>query len=431
MKKKWRKMSHDLAWCAIDTCFKGKWHRNDVLTFIEEWAGIGREEIWQMEIDQGEIPYKVKYEIMEEIAMMAEDMIEGICRGEDPELLPAEIHPRPDGASGKIRNVAYLCLKHQILGHMVKIGLEPLLNARILPCQHASIPGRGQTGLSRQIRRTLHRAFGAKYFVKTDCTQAYASIQYDMVIKILESEIPEAEWIMKSMQILRDIAPGNHLIIGGYLDAWLFNLVMSYCLRYALSLYKRRRDKRIPLVLAASCYMDDVALLGRSRADLKTASRKMREWMAENCNVRQRNTTDILIIYPVSDEKRRKRKARPAARGCPMVDMGGYRICRSHTSIRRRNAKRAIRCFQRAWKEYRKTGTVKRQRAGQIIARYGMISNMDGYRFCEKYHVYETLRVAKRVQGYWARQARRKRRENLKDAARKYREFYQAGFGED
>lgn len=99
------------------------------------------------------------------------------------------------------------------------------------------------------------------------------------------------------------------------------------------------------------------------------------------------------------------------ARGCQGLDMGGYRIFRTHITMRRRVVRRAIRCFTRAWAEYKRTGALQWQRATAVIARHGPVHFADSENFRKKYHVPELLRAAKRVTAYWQRVQTRKRKE--------------------
>lgn len=421
MPRLFRDFSKDIAWLAVSKCLEGKWRRNDVRTYIEEWAGYSRYELLENESENGALSYGLKYDILCSLALSTVDMVEGIQNGIDPDFDPVSTRRRADGASGKIRDIAYLCIRHQVLGHVVQIGLEPLLLARIGPNQHASIPGHGQTALTRQVRRMLNRKLGIKVYAKTDCTSAYQSTSYEAAIQIIRQEIPRAKWIIRCMTVLKSYALGGHLIIGGYLDAWLFNLVMSYAMRYVQSLGKWRRDKVHPLVIRTVSFMDDLLLLGRNESAMMQAIKQLKAWLWGTFHLKMRMTTGIVRLYPVEDEKRHGKRDKPSRRGVPIIDMGGYRIAHSFIAIRRRNMKRIIRTFDRAWAEYKQTGTIKRQRACQIIARFGMLKNSDSLRFCEKHHVFELMRIAKRVQAYWAREERRKRRERIAHVVDKYR----------
>ncbi len=422
MKQRFSQLDHNLCWLATEKLLEGKWRRNDVQTFIEEWTGHSRYDLYENELEnKGQISGKLRYEIIDELAFAGEEMVDGILHGVDPEFNPVSIRPRQDGSSGKIRNIAYLDMRHQQLGHIVKLGLEGLLKARILPTQHASLPGHGQTGLVRQIRRFLNRKLGIKYFQKTDCTAAYASTMYAAVIRNLEKEIPRGRWIITCMRTLEKYAPGGHLIIGGYLDAWLFNFVMSYCLRYILSLSKSRRGNRYPMVIRCVTYMDDMLMLGGSRSGMQRAVKLAGEWLAARYGIRMRTTTGIIRIAEASEEKERKKASSPARRRMTLIDMGGYRIGRTHVCLRRRNAKKVIRCFRRAGAELKATGTLKRQRACAAVSRNGMAANSDSFGLCAKYNVYAVMRTAKKVQAYWARVYRRKRKELIQYVTEKHR----------
>lgn len=340
-----------------------KWSRSDVRTFIEEWTGHSRFELCESELANGGVSRQLKAEILNELAMSAQDMVDGIVHGVDPEFNPVSIRPRREPASGKVRDVAYLDMRHQQLGHIIKLGLEKHLNARMEPCQHASIPKRGQTGLTRQVKRFLNRKLGIKFYQKTDCTAAYASTMYDDVIELIAKELPRAVWIIRCLKTMRDYAPGGHLIIGGYLDAWLFNYIMSYAIRYVSSLYKSRRGNKIPMVIRVVTYMDDMTLFGKSKTAMMRATESLIAWLWATYHIVTRTTTGVIELESVDEEKHRKQSLSKASRQCPMLDMGGYKISRTHISIRRKNIKKIKRCFDRAWAEYKSTGTLKKAKS--------------------------------------------------------------------
>lgn len=111
----------------------------------------------------------------------------------------------------------------------------PLFHAKILPCQYASIPNRGQTGLKKHVVKILRKkSSNIRYAKKTDVTHAYETTMYSVIIEVIKKEIPSATWIITLLKALARMSPEGCLIIGGYLDAWLFNYLMSYVLRYAL-----------------------------------------------------------------------------------------------------------------------------------------------------------------------------------------------------
>ena len=141
--------------------------------------------------------------------------------------------------------------------------------------------------------------------------------------------------------------------------------------------------------------------------------------------MKSRTTTGIIRLGDIQEEKARKHM-KGARRGVQAIDVGGYRISRTHTTIRKRNAPKIIRCLERCWREYKQTGTLKRQRACQLISRNGMIQNANSRGMIEKYHVVELMRVARKVQAYWSRETERRRKEKVRNVLAKHRVQFEA-----
>ena len=74
MPRLWREFDHDLAYVAAEKCFRDKWRRGDVRTFIEEWTGHSRKELTANEYINGKLQFGLKYEILQEVALVIEDM---------------------------------------------------------------------------------------------------------------------------------------------------------------------------------------------------------------------------------------------------------------------------------------------------------------------------------------------------------------------
>lgn len=316
--------------------------------------------------------------------------------------------------TGKWRDIADLCIFHQMFGHLVRLGLDPLFKARILPQQHASIPDHGQLALKKQVERYLRSdALHINAALKKDVHHAYESTQYGVAIGLLRREIPSAKWIFAILDAMAQIAPGGHLIIGGYLDAWLFNFVLSYALRYVLGLKKTRRGRSVPLVSRAPSYMDDVGLMGRRVADLKSAARKMGAWMEANLGLQWKPGGELTQFLTVQEEHQRKRAPTPGGRGCPGLDMGGYVMHRTYTTVRPRIYLRVRRAYMRAADEVKETDTVNVQRARRMSSYYGYYKHTAAAGAKQKYDVDRLQRLSSHVVAYHARQAARKRKERL------------------
>lgn len=415
VKKRFENLSIDLCRRAIEDCFKGKWGRNDILTFVEKYAGIRRQEFWALWLEDPE-NMSLRNEAVDAIAPMIMETVEEIEKGHDPEdMEPVTIRPRPDGMTGKIRDIAMLCVLHQILGHVAKLMIDPLLKARIEPTQHASIPGRGQTKLKDQTAKLLRKNPEIRYVVKTDVKSAYKSMTYEVCLGLIRMEIPAAKTAIALIRYLGRIAPDGHLIIGGYLDAWLFNYAMSYAVRFLRTVGKTRRGKLILSVKACETYMDDFALYATSAKDLTRAVRSLQKWMNVNLGVTTKITTGIIKILQISGEQERK-TGKGAARTTPAVDMAGYRISRSHVTIRRRVWRKDRRQLLRAWEEYRRDGHLREIRAEKVISCNSYIRQSDSNGIKEKYHVDELMKEAKRVASRRTKRERKEKKERIEHA---------------
>lgn len=370
MKQRYNELNHDLCVRAVLDAFDGKWKRQDVVALVNKYGGVRYGEIadalrrglsWPM------------LEAADGVALELEQRILDLLSG-DPEAMdfePVTVRLRPDGMTGKMRAIADLCPMLQIAGHLVKLGIEPLLKAKIEYGQCASIPGRGQTGLKRRVERWLRRkSLGIRHAQKTDVSNAYGSLMYAVCIGIIRSMIPSAKWILAVLSAIAAIAPGGHLIIGGYLDAWLFNLVMSYAVRYVLSLCKQRRGQRVPLVVRVVTHMDDFGLLGKREADAKSAARRLAQWMEKELGLCLKLGASTNFLN-VEEEHRRRKLSRPAQRGCPSLDMGGFRMHRTYTTIRKRIFIRGRRAYLRAGADLTAHRPVRLQRAQRVQAYYG------------------------------------------------------------
>ena len=406
---------------AVLDCFKGKWRRNDVLSFIEKYAGIPRHEILLNELELYEDRFRerehnhMKVEAIQSCGLALSETIAQILDGEAPEdVEPPKIRKRPDGMTGKVRDIALLSIMHQLIEHTAFLLLQPLLEKKLYQTQHASIPKHGQTRLKDQIHKYLRSDLHIRYFVKTDMKHAYASVQYNVVVDLLKKDIPSATHIIKVVEYLGKIAPDGHLIIGGYLDAWLFNYVMSKIMTKGYSIGYVRRGKFKRCAIRIVTFMDDMWISASSIKSIKKILRVLEKYASDELHMTLKITTGISKLLTIEEENRR-RCLTGAKRGCPVVDMGGYKISRSHVVIRRRVFIRVRRQLIRAWRDYERNGTIGIQRAFRLISYNGYLKQTNSENLIERYHVPLLMYIAKRVVAFHARLAFRKRTEKLND----------------
>ena len=411
--KRFKPLSLKLCEDAVRECFDGKWKRRDVLAFVEKYAGIQRHEILLEYLTSDRT---IRNEAIHAIGLYLWDVLEDLAAGHEPDdIVPVKIRQRPDGMTGKVRDIALLCILHQLIGHAAKLMMEPLLKARLLPTQHASIPGHGQTKLKEQTRRLFLADLGIRYFRKTDVVHAYASLQYSVVVGLVRKECPKAHELITTLEYLGRIAPDGHLIIGGYLDAWLFNYAMSYAIRYIYTLGETRRGKFNRYIIRAETFMDDFGLLTASIKGITRTTDALEVWLWENMQLHIKFTTGIGKLLTVEEEKRRRTLDRPAARGVPVLDMAGFRIARTHTTIRDRVFLKARRQFLRSYEELQRTGTIRDVRAQKLISYNSYVKQTNSNKLKEKYHIEKLMEVAVKVRGFHSWLHYKKEQEALYD----------------
>lgn len=433
MKQRYNILDGSVFERAVKDCLNGKWERNDVLTFVEKYTGIPRHEILLEELDakEGTVHKSARTEAITSLSAVLEETVSEILRGKDPEIDEPRVRLRKDGMTGKLREIALLSVTHQMIGHVAYILMEPMLKAKLYPTQHASIPGRGQTRLKDQVNKYLRKkSLGIAYAGKTDCEKAYASTSYEKVTELVKEDIPDAMEAITLLEYLGRIAPGGHLIIGGYIDAWLFNYVMARAMREAYKCGTTRRGKFRRAAIRIVTFMDDALILAASKKALKMAEDALARFLETRMGIRTKKTAGAIRLLAYAEEKRRKEELRKAKRGCCPVDMGGFKIYRTHISIRRRVFIRARRAFIRGWKDIRNTGRMCIERAYAITSYYSFVAQTDSFTIRRKYKIDRLKRIAGRTISRYQRNRNREKQEALYDLRERIRK-YEAGIDDN
>lgn len=154
-----------------------------------------------------------------------------------------------------------------------------------------------------------------------------------------------------------------------------------------------------------------MTLLGSRTADIVSAARKMGVWMDRHLGITWGSGGDLTEFLTIQEEHARKKAPKPAARGCPGLDMDGYVIHRTYTTIRPRIYKRARRTYIRAQASVEATGTVNIQRARRMASYYGYYKQTNSAKAKKKAGVEPLKNLAAHVVAYHGRAADRRRRE--------------------
>ena len=322
-------------------------------------------------------------------------------KNRDLELKPIRQFDRVDGISRKLRHLCHESVEQQIFEYIAVHALMPLFKTRILPCQFASVPGRGQTPGKRKLERLLRRKFHCKIESgKCDIHHAYPSTTIELVMKLLKKDIHKNKTLLWFIEALSSNYPNSTLIIGGYLSTWLFNYIMSFLIQYLFSLYSVRRGKRKKMVLAVVCYADDFVIFGRRSLILK-ALKKADRWVKENLNLSIKSQWELTSYWNFNEEKVNKAsRDRGRKWRCPRIDMMGYVVRRTYTIIRRKVYVRVRKHFIRGLKELETLGYIPWYRARKIIAYWGFVVNTNSMKFREKYQAKKVYKASTKSISY-------------------------------
>ena len=364
---------------AVVECFRNKRSRKDFQRLLCKTGKITKREIVE---DQLNKDFKRTLEAESEVAKMLTQRI--INR--DLQLKPIRQFQRIDGLTQKLRDICQESPEQQVFEYIGVYALKPLFRAKILPIQYGSIPNKGGVAGKRKIERLLRKKFHGKVVaLKGDVTKAYPSVTVPIVTEMLRRDIGKNKVLLWFLGALMSNYPGNHLCIGGYLPAWLFNYVMSYVLRYIYEQAQIRRGKRNRLVYAIVCYADDFTIYG-DVSKLKKAMKKATIWAHDKFGLKIK---DIWQFYQVAsfDEEREnlEERRKGSKKRTPGVDMMGYVVRRRYTIIRGRVFQRIRRQVLRAWEDFKAKGFIPWWRACRIAAYKGWIKHSNSLKFRMKY----------------------------------------------
>lgn len=364
---------------AVVDCFKNKRSRNDFQRLLCRTGTITKREIAEDRLS-GDLK-----RILEAETAVAKKLTQSIIN-RDLQLKPIRQFQRIDGLTQKLRDICQESPEQQVFEYIGVYALKPLFRAKILPIQYGSIPNKGGVAGKRKIERLLRKKFHGKVVaLKGDVTKAYPSVTIPVVMEMLRRDIGKNKVLLWFLGALMSNYPGNHLCIGGYLPAWLFNYVMSYVLRYIYEQAQIRRGKRNRLVYAIVCYADDFTIYG-DVSKLKKAMKKATIWAHDKFGLKIK---DIWQFYQVAsfDEEREnlEERRKGSKKRTPGVDMMGYVVRRRYTIIRGRVFRRIRRQVLRAWEDFKAKGFIPWWRACRIAAYKGWIKHSNSLKFRMEY----------------------------------------------
>lgn len=373
----------DFIEIAVYDCVKKKLARNDFCHYLMEETGITFEEIIEerKRLPMGDTDTP---KIDAAIKILARNCASDIQK-RSLHFFPVRQFSRRDGISQKERLLSQETPKQQVFEYIAVYALMPLFEAKILDCQFASIPGRGQVAGMHKIQKILNKEHKGKRIdcIKVDIRKAYPSTSTKLVQSLINKYCGKNKDLQYLVSAIMSTYPDGHLIIGGYFSTWAFNLVMSFVLRDMLEMGNTRRGVFTRSFLQAVCYADDVLLFGYKSTMMK-ALKKFDKKLKVKYGLELKGCWTI-VSFPNTYLNAHLRDTPD------FVDMMGYRVYRNRTTVRRKIFKRARRQILRAKSDFKRFRRVPIWRARKIAAYNGYIANTDNCKINLLYHIDELM----------------------------------------
>lgn len=300
-------------------------------------------------------------------------------------LRPIWFFERRDGLSGKIRTLGVEEPMQICMDYVAVNALMPLFKAKIGYYQCASIPGRGQVFGKKALEKWINGdPAHTRYYEKADIYHCYKSISAEVVERHLRRDVKNETLIWFAMELV--YTHGGGLSIGSYLSQYLCNYLLSYVYHHASEqLYKVRRGKRIRLCYHVLMYMDDIYIGGNDKRNLKIAMRLLDKYMQKELGVSLKPNHSVKEVVKEG------------------VDMMGYVVHRSYTTIRGRIFVRARRAFIRGWRSVEAKRFVPLHSAFRIVSYHGFFRNSNTLAVRVQLHVFQVFKAAIQTISYYAK----------------------------
>lgn len=296
-------------------------------------------------------------------------------------LEPIKYIDKFDVSSGKVRKIGLASIKQQVYDYIAVKACNQMFMNKIGTYQCASIKGRGQIYGKKAIEKWIRKnPKSCKWIWKGDVKKFYPSVPHDKLKRLLRRDIKNDTVIYILFTLINTYDTG--LCIGSYLSKSLANYYLSYAYHYLSEQcfkIRHKRDgtvKRVRLISHLLFYMDDVVIFSSSKKDLKLCIKSLNKFLSTQLGLKIKNNEQLF-----------KLDTRP-------IDMMGYRIYTSKTTIRKRIFKRANKVICR----YRSPGTVMSVKdAKSIMAYKGYFDNSNSLNYKRKHKCERIFECARKV----------------------------------
>lgn len=289
---------------------------------------------------------------------------------------------------GKWRDLYVPAFDDHIIAHMIMNKAMPAFNRGMHPHCCGSVPGRGIHHIVKSVRHWMQDDLECRYFVKLDIKKFFDNIQRDILIRKLEGKIKD-RYVLWALKQIIDSAPVA-CPVGYYTSPFFANLYlqdMDWFIEQ--DLYKVRRGNRIKWVRHYLRYMDDMLLIGTSKADLKKAIRAIQKYLWDKYGLTIKPTWEIKRIgkHDLIDGEW---KLKHDTFWC---DIGGYKFCKDSVILRDGIFLATERLARKMFKQDYYTV----HQCESMVSRVGWSSHCDNDHFVKRIKQYVNLKTTRRI----------------------------------
>lgn len=212
-------------------------------------------------------------------------------------LKPVQIRIMADKSTGKIRQIGKETAMQQIFDYIAFYAAKEVFEKRIVPEQASSIKNRGQVYGQKIISGWVKKDIACrkfiekhpeiqyqrkcKYFVISDITKCYPSAKLESFMKFFSKEVANKDvvWLWHTLLKSHQVDGYSGFMIGSLVSQWAVQYMITFVYRYVRDLHYERRGKKYKCVDHMLVFMDDMLMTSSNRKQLKSAVRKMRDYL--------------------------------------------------------------------------------------------------------------------------------------------------------
>lgn len=355
---------------SICNCFRSKYNRNDVCKFIAQYSdGVLDKETVKLYAHNND---NFQLFIVPCFYNMAKEYYDEIIN-HNITFEPIATKERVDKSSNKVRLISTESIKQQIFDYICVDMMHDIFRRHLGAYQCASLPDRGQIYALEAIRNWIYNdRKGTKYFLKTDISDYFHSVNRDKVLDMVWDYTRNEQLLYIVNTILNTYTRG--LSIGSYLSQYLANLFLSDVYHDLSQNYTyTKRGKVYNRVSHMMIYMDDILIFTRNKKNAQYILKELEE-MAKAKDLTIHNTS---IVKFDNDT---------------YIDALGYKIYRTYTTLRKRNYKK----IKFMTIEFRKKN-MKLHDAFVTTSYYGLLCHSDNYKFNKRFGYDKLEKSARKI----------------------------------